>query len=518
MKWKLNILEKRGDPDWAKSSLCYALILLMLGLQSLIQWPITWDFKHYAFYDAGAALKADKLVDTLRPGVDFAYPYGLVALDIGRGWFAAFGRTPLGYTSLTLVCSAIVALGMMNAALAMRMRLGSLALVILLLPYAIYPQYLNETHALESAVLIWAIAMQARGRIGTALALATLCLFIKPSMAYVYGFLLMVLIVLEIVRAKSGQRWAIFLRRFAPAGAVLLLAGAYCAARYGLPSLEATFFPATASRAYNAAHFGFFFGVGREFWWPTSPRYGYFNYYVFYEAGFWLLAAIASFIYLVVTATGAALNRHLPGRATLTLLSILLLHSVFVFFMYGWERSWIYYGYLLMLGTAGVLDQVPWRSARIRAAMLAAVVLVAAMGMNYRLVWALGTWRDTTAGPETAGLHAYPNDAADWAGVHQLLRDHHGLFLANGFTDGLFGDVRTPQVFFMSPSLLTFAELHGIHDQIADSTLVVRYKELEDQGLDPWDEPAYRDVTVLFHETLRTEHYIVMQRAEPTGR
>jgi hypothetical protein len=181
--------------------------------------------------------------------------------------------------------------------------------------------------------------------------------------------------------------------------------------------------------------------------------------------------------------------------------------------LYAWSRSWIYYGYMLMVGVAGVADRLPIKR---RGLVAAALGVVAVMGMSSRWTEATWAWVQKKAVPETVGLRAYMtadyDQVAEWAGIHQLLHDSQGLFLANGFASGLYPDVRTTRTWFLSPGLQTPAEVADIRKQIADSSVVVRFRELEEQGLDPWNDPALKDVTGEFKEEARSKDFIVMRR------
>ena len=89
---------------------------------------------------------------------------------------------------------------------------GGIALVVVAMPWAALASYINLTHAIEATLICHALAEHALGRRSRALALLTACLFVKPAMAYIYGLLL----VLLIIRDAWGGGIRAFLRNLAP--------------------------------------------------------------------------------------------------------------------------------------------------------------------------------------------------------------------------------------------------------------------------------------------------------------
>ena len=68
-------------------------------------------------------------------------------------------------------------------------------LFVAAVPVALMPlPYPTPLHAIEAALLVNALAFQARGRLAAALVLATVAVFIKPGLAYFHGLALVLLV------------------------------------------------------------------------------------------------------------------------------------------------------------------------------------------------------------------------------------------------------------------------------------------------------------------------------------
>jgi hypothetical protein len=246
----------------------------------VLQLPYGYGLASYLYYDSGWALSTDALLsEGLVPTQDFAYFYGLLTLLIDRAWFAVFGATPFAQAGLSLVSTAAATHATIRFARAVRLRRSARWLLLVCAPLAIMPSfYHTPTHALEYALLINAVALQAAGRPATALVLATICLFVKPAMAGVYGPILAGIILFgpRTTEARFGQR----VRDLLPAAGICMAVAGLLAARFGTGPLLATLVPTDAAKVYAADRFGFFFGIGRQFRTPLpggtarTPRPG----------------------------------------------------------------------------------------------------------------------------------------------------------------------------------------------------------------------------------------------------
>jgi len=448
----------RFTPAW----LCITLVLLAAWA---LQWPSAADLKLFALYDPGSALRADALVaQGLKPGVDFGFSYGLVPLLIGRGWLAAFGRTPASYLAYMAAMQLAIGAALAYLVAALRLRWWSFVPLLLALPIAIMPTYLHFTHPLEVVLIVLALALQARGQLAWALVVLTVCVFVKPSMALIFGAIVTAQILWprrEIVK----QLWPAAATGAALAFLLLLV--------FGGPSLLATTVPVGASQSYREANFGFFTGIGRLFWWPESPGVGY---YLLTPAGIWLVATLSMV---------AMMWRSHPTRTTLA--TITALHLAFIGLFFGYPGSWQYYAYLPMLGLVIVIAQ--WRS---RAACVAvAGLIVLALCTHYYNN--RDGWRFKQG---FGGTSAYDSDRADITQALATIEGRPHLWLTNGYIEHFAPGVTTPPCWFMSPGLQKPREIEALRQQIAAAEVVVTHNQTG--PLNPWLFPALSEATAAF--------------------
>src|SRR5262249_35699348 len=126
---------------------------------------------------------------------DFGYFYGLLTLLFDRLVFAVFGRTPQVVVGIDAVCAALVTVGIARTAVAGKLDRVSGALLAISAAFMVMPIfYPSPAHAVEAALLANALAFQVSRKPGWALTLVTIAVFFKPSLAYFYGLLLLVLI------------------------------------------------------------------------------------------------------------------------------------------------------------------------------------------------------------------------------------------------------------------------------------------------------------------------------------
>lgn len=150
---------------------------------------------------------------------------------------------------LCLVCAVASTHAVIRFAQAAHLQQLALWLLLVCSPLAIMPGfYPSPTHALEHALLINALACQASGRRATSLALATVCLFVKPTLASCYGPILVVVILFGVRPTPT------------PAAIVGIATGSLLAVEFGLEPLWATLLPIDEARFYAAQNFGFFGG------------------------------------------------------------------------------------------------------------------------------------------------------------------------------------------------------------------------------------------------------------------
>ena len=183
----------------------FALLGIELVALAIIRLPYGLDFDAFAFSDFGSNFTIHRLVSLgQRPAIDFGYHYGLLPILAGKIWFTLFGMTPIAYEALMVACGLIVVWALAQIAASLQFRTFGLALLFIGLGFAIQVSYPNLAHIMESAFIALALCSQSRGNRSTALAFACAGLFCKPSMCYVYGLILVVLMTIDLLRSQAG--------------------------------------------------------------------------------------------------------------------------------------------------------------------------------------------------------------------------------------------------------------------------------------------------------------------------
>ena len=464
-------------------------------------------FTRFAYSDSGADLAVYRLnASGLRPTVDFGYIYGLLPVAIGRVWYGAFGPSPSSFRAATLLCALLTAWGLARALTALRAGLGATALVALTMPDLLLTRDIALVHAIEPALLAHALAEQARGRRGRALAIVTACAFAKPSMAYLFGFVLLATVVAN--SRRSGRRAVA--RELAPALATCLVLVLILGLMFGAVPLANTLFPASGREVYRQSGYGFFRGSGRDFWWrPGAGLRGYLR----YEIAYWL--AGTSVLLAGGVAALARLARGRGDRAGEIAATCAGLHAAFVVGFFGNQFSWRYYLAVLLVGLAA--------TSRLGKAARRAIWVVAALAAysdRARVETAVAAWRSDVVSQDTLGLWATPAELAEWREVLRLVDGRRAAFLAN--TDGapaLFPAFAPPAGAYFVPGHPVAAELRRKADQIAGAEVVVRVRPRSDPargGFERWPEIA--DALDGCETVWEGDFFEVARRVRPTLR
>jgi hypothetical protein len=380
---------------------------------SLFDFPRSHNLESFAFQDPGFNFTSDSLVERgYRPNLDFGYAYGPLLLILDRAWFALAGQTPNSYWLAILVCNLGMATALACAARSLKADASGWLLLLLTLP--MFRGFAILVYGVEPLLITWAIAEHARGRRPTALALLTVCLFVKPTMGYVYGLLLVVAILRDAWHARhSGFR--VWWRPFVPAAAAGLACLGVTVWRFGARSVMNCFlFPFTEGPAhYRINHFGFFRGLGgREMLLPEGARY---TYYIGSFAGFWVVASVVllAFTVAAMVRPPAADDRSERNTTGEVLICCGIMHVAFVtlFFAHAW--SWQYYFFILIVGLVAAKGRTASAS---RWLLTLAVILPLA----FQARSALQYWRTLSPRQGTRGLWATDAIAADWKKVLEL--------------------------------------------------------------------------------------------------
>lgn len=481
-------------------------------LLTLVQVPRILHITGYAFEDLGASLKLSQLLSQgYRPTIDFYYPYGLLPLLFGRLWFGLLGSSPWAYVAATLGCNLLLAWGL--ARFVVTLRAGPAAVVFLLvtLDFVARPVYLNLTHAFEAALLVNALAEHTRGRRGIALALVTICAFVKPSMAYVYGAILLALTVADLVRSRAPlEGWR---RVLGPAVVTGVALAVLLVASFGLEALFNVQFPIKGAASYKYVNYGFFHGVGRNFWNPPGVRL---TYYLGTPAGLWIAATLVLIIGgMTVAWRGLRRSDDEGGRLVGEVaLSTLLMHVAFVWLFYGAAWDWIAYFFVLAMGVVAVIRQGRWGTHV--AAVLAALAL---LGHKSNVEDYYRAWTTTAPSAATGGLWATPREQAEWAHVLQLTQGRRPMLVSlSGAAEAQFPQFVGTGSFYVHSALIEPLmpppELERITSRLraAPMVVVVRNSPADVEGI-----PQFRQAMAGCRLAWRGEHFDVYRCNEGQG-
>ncbi len=260
-----------------------------------------------------------------------------------------FGRTPAAFLILTFLTEVVMAWAIGRILAATGAVKKGLLIFLVALPMAIMPAYLTLTHPLEAMFILLALAAQAEGKRSQRLALLTACVFVKPSMAYVYGFLLIALMVLRAIRSRA---FGALVKDLLPAFLTALFIFAGLTLWMGAGPVLKTILPTTGANTYAASGFGFFAASGPRILDAAAA----WSDYILSSVGVFIIAAIASGAGAMWAAAFLS-NRHshaseaAPKLVAIELLfTVGVLHTTFLLAFYGWSGSWTYYSYLPVLG------------------------------------------------------------------------------------------------------------------------------------------------------------------------
>ena len=469
--------------------------------------PKALNFHFVAFEDLGGTLVVQRLLDEgFRPAVDFYYPYGLLPLLAGRAWFALLGRTPGASYAAAVACNLLVAWALARFAKAARVAPLGIALLVAALPQAFRFAHLNLTHAMEAALLCHALAEHARGRRGAALALVTACVFVKPTMAYVYGLLLVALILLDLWRRRPAP-WADWLVAFAPAAVVGVALGALVVGAYGVEAARLIQVPTKGGLSYKLMGYGFFHGKGAAFLRMPGATFGY---YAGTYAGTWIVVTVALIIGGLAASWRLAMRRGGPRDEVIACCA--LLHAAFVCLFYGVAWDWVSYFVIPLLGVAAMVGR--GRAWSVAGALLVALALVGHRGW---LADHLNWWRTLAPSTATAGLWEGADERREWGHVVELTRGKGPLLVKlSGCGEMLLDGFHGTGSWYLHPKMVEAlsppAEVDRIAGRIAaaPSVVVVRAKDA-----DIWDVPRFRNALDGCHRAWRGDYFDVYLRDGP---
>ena len=403
-------------PRWNFNRLFFVFALEFTVL-CIVSVPSIFSFNNFAFGDQGSELTIQYLVRAGdRPGVDFFYHYGLLPILAGNIWFGALGLTPLAYFAIAFVCGLLMVRALARFAVALELTPIGIAFLIASFPLAIMPIYPDLAHSMEALLFFNALAEQASGKHSRALALVTAAVFAKPSLAYVFGLLLLLIIAWKARQDKDSPSERFFLQILPAAGTASILAIAL-AIIYGPRALLKTVVPITGALLYRLMHFGL--GSVAKFVHP--PGVGI-NFYLGTVAGFWGVGTIwligCGVLSVPILWNWSNSDSNLQAAKEIVI-TCALLHLAFIFIAYGNPFSWIYYSYILVMGIAAT--SVWQHFARY---IVGALAILAVSCQGSRMRSAFKQWHETAPSNDTAGLWASPDERAEWQGVMRAVAQH----------------------------------------------------------------------------------------------
>ncbi|MBX6312655.1 MAG: hypothetical protein IRY99_07015 [Isosphaeraceae bacterium] len=467
------------------------LFLIVATGQAVLTYPQAMGFVPFAFGDKGASLAVEYFEDLgQRPNIDFCHQYGMLTLLIGRAWFGLLGRTPGAFYAFMLVSSVLIIWGLARVASALCVGGAGRLLLLLTLPEIAGPDFAGLVYPLERCLLCHALAEHAWGRRPSALTLCAVATFIKPTMAYVYGLLLVILMLREVIggREDAARPWW---RPFLPAAAAMVGLFVLSVLVYGHEAAVQTFlFPFTRGpEHYRLMGYGFFRGTGRHFWALPGARPGY---YLGTHAGLW----IAATLYLAAAVITLPWRRRAPDHPAGAVCEFndeiqvvcLLMHLGFVTLFFGNAWSWRFYFYILLIGVIATS-----RRDRIFRSLIWPLVLLAILPLGLLVREWINDWRTLAPRSEVAGLWVSPAVWREWQQVLEITRGSQPVLLTFcGSAELLESQLARPTTLWLLPGEATPRELTRKHQQIRSTEMVVvdRFKKGHRGFLDYWPEFA----------------------------
>lgn len=496
----------RKSAEWPTLRLWAGLTLALAGM-ALIHWPQAMRWVWYAFGDLGCNLTLSSLVSSgAKPLVDFGYLYGLLPAFVGDLGMRAFGRTPLTYALMALF-AVFLTVGA-TARFVTAAGAGRAGVAFLFANFINAVQYLppHFCHALEPLLLIMAFAEHARGRRPAALAFLTAACFTKPTLAYLYGAMLVVLMARDLISRRAGAaEWA---RALAPAAATALTLAGLFALVYGPESVARSLLPTAGAALYRHYKFGFFSGVGRQFWHPSGKSAGY---YLGTVAGTWILSSFVLLAAGIASGVRWAMGRgdaesHRRDEIVLTCAGF---HAAFVVLAFGHNMTWAYYYYALVLGV--VAATAAWRPAAWAAWVL---VPLALLGSRAYLLDCVTDWQTLRPTALTAGLWATDREREEWARVRALTAGRPTVVLTHqgGGAEAIFPEFGKAESWSYARGLSNDAEIARKVARIgaSDAVIMTNFIIPADQFLDLF--PEFRKALAAFAPTAVGEDLVVYLR------
>jgi hypothetical protein len=426
----------------------------------------------------------------------------LLSLEFSRIWLGMFGRHPVGFILGVFALHLVIAWGLARLAATFQLDRRGTILMCGLLPWAVIPDYLTFTHPLEAALIVHALAFHAAGRRAMALMLLTVCLFVKPSMAYVYGFVLTLLIFRDTMTRENlffGDKVKYFFKQLIPAAIAAAVCLGFCLLRYGGAPTKNTLLAVAGASAYRETNFGLF-AAGRDFWMPSKVPsvfgVGFLDhviYYFFNPAGIWIVAVLILFLVGVIYFVGffaPPIKRPRPQPAVAEIVvTLLLIHSAFLFVFYGWTHSWTYYAYMPFFALALVVSKF-----NVQFKIAISLIVLSFLCHEKAMKDAFSIWAGGVRTPETSNLFAWENHAQGFKEVIEQTAGKPTLIMTNGYIFNLPANAEMPDAWFPESGIAIPEEIERVAKQATRDEMeyVIVFPEYKEADL--WRSPKFAHV------------------------
>lgn len=440
---------------------CFLVLLLLLTGLQLLHLPQNLDYSTFAFGEAGANLDVAWLVrHGMRPAVDFGHPYGLLGLLLLDGWFRLTGLTPLAYFSFIVALEVLMVAALAEFAVTAELPWSRVAFIAVALPLFLWVNFLNVAHAVETACLVAAIVAHLKGHYDLALSATAAAVLSRPGLGYVYGVLLLALVVVKIVR-----------RELKPSVLGLPVVTTLCLAimlamRFGGISLARTVLPTAGMQNYRLMNYGFF-RKGMAFWWPSPFT---FHHYLG-GAGFWLLSAAAVILLGPIAFLRSRKLDGLRQRQGEFALAAGIVVFVWIFFAFSHQYigGWILYLFVSVLCVVLLGDLL-----RRFGVVLVVLFLVVLNGDRHEIEASMQVWRTTTASRLAAHMFSQRGEDEDIRQIFEFVQGHTTAVLQySGGVMLMHAGLGSPVNEFFQPGISVPAEIAREKAYIAKAEYVL---------------------------------------------
>jgi hypothetical protein len=482
--------------------LIIAILMIELCGVCLLTWPLLDNFDKFALGDWGGYLVAHYLVQQGKlPVTDFGWQYGLLPLFLQNLWFHLAAATPVSFLMLSLPFALITTVALGRFANLEGKAPGHILLFVSL-PFIV--EIGDLPHVLDRLLLCVGLLRQAQGKRNQSLAFATAACFAKPAMGYLYGLVLLILIVLEL-RRQGGPRIPALARSLMPAvctglGFILLLS-----ITFGRFALFNSLIPVSGARAYRVLNYGWR-GAAWSFFHFPGVRIGY---YFGTPVTFWVCATLYLAGSVALLGKRVLQGRPTPANSEIVV-TCALLHLGLLVFFYGPPNSWSYYACVLVMG---IVATDFWSATS--AKLVWGLCVIAALANYAEFGSSIKAWNTMTQSPVTADLFAPPAEATEWSRVASIAsKKDPAIFSWDGGAEVLFPWLPKPVGAFIIPGIATDSEIqHKLKQLRSAETVIIPVLPGWGDPIGKWPGPEFQTALDGTKLVFKGSYFEVYQRA-----